>query len=140
MLKILRESFTAEPLRNNKGAALIRIGVNLMIITLIVGLIIMGIGYVFQPKYKGAAYVEKDGKRYYQLVRFPDEGIVAGVCAGIGYRFGVDPWVPRAAFLVLTLAGGAGVLVYIIMYLLLDSAHTPPDFLERTGQAVQLKV
>lgn len=140
MLKILRESFTAEPLRNNKGRTLIGIGVNIMITILIVGLIIMGIGYMLQPKYKGSAYVEKDGKRYYQLVKLPDNGIIAGVCAGIAYRFGIDPWIPRAAFLVFTLAGGAGVLVYIIMYLLLDSAHTPPDFLERTGQAVQLKV
>jgi phage shock protein PspC (stress-responsive transcriptional regulator) len=44
---------------------------------------------------------------------------VAGIAAGIGARYGVDPVVVRVALVVTTLFGGAGVLVYLLAWLFL---------------------
>ena len=45
--------------------------------------------------------------------------MVAGVAAGIADRIGVDRWVIRLAFLVLSFGGGSGILLYIAAWLLM---------------------
>ncbi len=45
--------------------------------------------------------------------------MVAGVAAGIADRVGVDRWVIRLAFLVLSFGGGSGILLYIAAWLLM---------------------
>jgi phage shock protein C len=40
--------------------------------------------------------------------------VVAGVAGGLGRYLGIDPVILRVAFVVLTLAGLAGILVYIV--------------------------
>ena len=44
---------------------------------------------------------------------------LAGVAAGIGNRYGIDPIVIRVGFVVATFYGGAGILVYLLGWLLL---------------------
>lgn len=44
---------------------------------------------------------------------------IAGVAAGIGHRYGIDPTLVRVAFAVLTFYGGAGVLLYLLGWVLL---------------------
>jgi phage shock protein PspC (stress-responsive transcriptional regulator) len=44
---------------------------------------------------------------------------IAGVAAGIGNRYGIDPVVVRVAFVVATFYGGVGVLFYLLGWLLL---------------------
>lgn len=46
----------------------------------------------------------------------------AGVCAALGRRLGLDPLVVRAAFLLLTLLGGIGLLLYGLGWALLPDA------------------
>ncbi|QTJ68899.1 PspC domain-containing protein [Rhodococcus sp. ZPP] len=58
-------------------------------------------------------------------VRLPGRGHVAGVCAGIGYRYGVDPVLIRVAFVVSTIFGGAGVLLYLVCWLGLTKSGDP---------------
>ncbi len=48
------------------------------------------------------------------LRRSKTDRVVAGVAGGLGRYLGIDPVILRVAFVVLTLAGLAGVLVYII--------------------------
>lgn len=55
-------------------------------------------------------------------VRTPDDKKIAGVCGGIGRRYGVDPVLPRIAFVVTAFWGGAGVFLYALAWLLLRSA------------------
>lgn len=57
-----------------------------------------------------------------RLVRFPDEGPGAGVAAGLGAYFGLDPVFFRIAFLMLAFAGGSGVLLYGIGWLVIPAA------------------
>lgn len=55
---------------------------------------------------------------YKKLYRSRTERRVAGVCGGLGAYFKVDPFLIRLIFIVFFLAGGAALLVYLIMWLL----------------------
>ena len=54
--------------------------------------------------------------------RLPQRGHVAGVAAGIGYRYDVDPVLIRVAFVVSTLFGGSGIVLYLAAWLVLSRA------------------
>ena len=56
--------------------------------------------------------------------------MVAGVAAGIADRIGVDRWVIRLAFVVLSFGGGSGILLYIAAWLLMPEEGQP----ESVGQ------
>src|SRR5690242_16539227 len=43
---------------------------------------------------------------------------VAGVAAGIGNRYGIDPVVVRVAFVTATIFGGVGLSLYVLAWLL----------------------
>ncbi|MER7009258.1 PspC domain-containing protein [Dactylosporangium sp. NPDC000555] len=56
------------------------------------------------------------------LVRPVHGRVLGGVCAGLGQRFGLDPWVARLLFvLVLLLIPGSQILVYPILWVLMPS-------------------
>ncbi|MET9210904.1 MULTISPECIES: PspC domain-containing protein [unclassified Nocardia] len=55
-------------------------------------------------------------------VRLPRQGPIAGVAAGFGLRYGVDPVLLRVAFVVSTIFGGAGIVLYLLAWLVLSSA------------------
>ncbi|MFE6925049.1 PspC domain-containing protein [Nocardia sp. NPDC057663] len=55
-------------------------------------------------------------------VRLPRQGPIAGVAAGFGLRYGVDPVLLRVAFVVSTIFGGAGIVLYLLAWLILSSA------------------
>lgn len=57
-----------------------------------------------------------------KLHRSRTDRVVAGVAGGLGAHFGVDPIWIRLAFVVLTLGGGSGILVYVVMWLLIPGA------------------
>lgn len=61
------------------------------------------------------------------LVRPRDERVLAGVCAGLGRRFGVTPWVARLLFvLLLMLIPGSQLLVYPILWILMPAEESLP--------------
>ncbi|MFM9377870.1 PspC domain-containing protein [Gordonia sp. VNK21] len=49
---------------------------------------------------------------------------VAGVCSGFGARYDVDPTLIRVAFVVATMFGGGGVLLYVAAWIALPSGRT----------------
>ncbi|HEX8863577.1 MAG TPA: PspC domain-containing protein [Actinomycetes bacterium] len=51
--------------------------------------------------------------------------VIAGVAGGLSERLGVDPILTRIAFVLLTIAGGIGVVVYVVLALVTDDAS--PD-------------
>lgn len=56
------------------------------------------------------------------LMRSGDSGILGGVCAGIGRRFGLTPWVARLLFLVLLMVvPGSQLLVYPVLWILMPA-------------------
>ena len=63
-----------------------------------------------------------------QLPFFPFERrerdrVVAGVCGGVADALGVDPTLVRLVFAVLSLAGGAGILLYFALWLWTGGRH-----------------
>jgi phage shock protein C len=66
-----------------------------------------------------------DTFRQQGLVR-PREGrVLAGVCAGLGRRFGLDPWPARLVFVLLLLVvPGSQLLVYPLLWVLMPKEST----------------
>ncbi len=56
------------------------------------------------------------------LSRDPEHGVAAGVCAGLGARLGVDPLILRVALVAASVAGGVGVVLYLVGWALLPVA------------------
>jgi len=47
-------------------------------------------------------------------------GIVAGVCGGLGAFFGLNPWLFRLIFLILLIPGGLpGILPYVLLWVII---------------------
>lgn len=72
----------------------------------------------------GAGAPPRRGPANLGLFRSSDNRVFAGVAGGLGERLGVDPALVRAALVVLALAGGTGVVVYLVAYAL---AAEPPS-------------
>jgi phage shock protein PspC (stress-responsive transcriptional regulator) len=58
-------------------------------------------------------------RRPERLTRSTSDKVVGGLAGGLGNYFGIDPVVFRIAFVVLTLAGGSGVLLYLLGWLVI---------------------
>jgi phage shock protein C len=73
------------------------------------------------------------------LVR-PREGrLLAGVVAGLGRRFGIDPWPARLLFvLILLIIPGSQILIYPILWILMPSEQraAAPVTTDVTGATV----
>ncbi len=99
----------------------------------------MGTVEQFDEPEEGAdtAQAEKTKTRK-RLYRDTDEAVLAGISAGLGHYFGIDPVIVRAIFLVSLLVGGTGILVYLIFWLAVPEAKTPAEKLAMKGEAVTL--
>jgi phage shock protein C len=61
-----------------------------------------------------------------RIRRSKTDRVIAGVCGGLGRYFGVDALWFRLAFVVLAIGGGAGVLLYLIAWLVIPSSDSEP--------------
>jgi len=55
-----------------------------------------------------------------QLRRSGTEKMLGGVCGGLAEYSGIDPVLWRVGFVGLTVAGGAGIVVYLLLWVLMD--------------------
>ena len=55
------------------------------------------------------------------LYRSEENRIVAGVAGGLGEYFGIDPTIIRVIFVLLTVFGGSGLLIYLILWLIMPA-------------------
>ena len=60
-----------------------------------------------------------------RLTRSSSDKVLAGVAGGLGRYFDIDPIIFRIGFVVLTLAGGAGVLAYLAAWVLVPEDPMP---------------
>lgn len=74
-----------------------------------------------------------------RLYRNPDDVMIAGVCSGIAKYFGIDTSMVRLAFVISLVFGGAGVLVYVVLWMVLPVAKTTTEKVEMNGQRLTLK-
>ncbi len=64
-------------------------------------------------------YMSQPVKRLY---RSRSDQMIAGVCAGIAEYFNSDPSLIRILWLFFTLAGGSGIIAYIIAWIIIPEA------------------
>jgi phage shock protein C len=70
-----------------------------------------------------------------RLYRTREGRVIAGVCAGLAAYFGVDPTLVRLAFALLTIFGGAGILLYLVAWIVIpdegDGASIAETFVSK---------
>ena len=59
-----------------------------------------------------------------RLYRSTTDRVVGGVCGGLAAYFKIDPVLVRLAFVVFGLAGGASVLLYIVLWIAVPAGDT----------------
>lgn len=74
-----------------------------------------------------------------RLFRDPDNRLVAGVCSGIANYFDINPVWIRLAFVLITLAAGSGVILYIILWIVIPKAVTRADRMAMRGEKRNLE-
>jgi phage shock protein C len=66
-----------------------------------------------------------------KLLRTRDGRIVAGVCSGIGEYLGIDPYVVRLAFALISVFGGFGLLLYLAAWVVVPEEGEPASIAEK---------
>ena len=75
---------------------------------------------------------------YHRMYRDTDHRIIGGVCSGMGAYWNIDPLIVRVIFAALTLAGGLGAVVYLILYIVIPEAKTTAQKIEMKGNPVNI--
>ncbi|HOX46906.1 MAG TPA: PspC domain-containing protein [Myxococcota bacterium] len=73
-----------------------------------------------------------------RLTRSRSDRVLSGVCGGLGKHLGIDPLLVRLAFLLLLLAGGIGLFLYLALAILVpaeDQAGRDPRETVKAGAA-----
>ncbi len=73
-----------------------------------------------------------------RLYRDMDNAYIGGVSSGIATYFNIDPIWIRGAFILSIFTGGAGIVVYLILWLLIPEAKSASQKLEMNGRPVNL--
>jgi len=75
---------------------------------------------------------------YHRMYRDPDNRIIAGVCSGMAAYWRIDPWIVRVIFIIISLPGGLGILIYVILWIVLPEAKTTAQKIEMKGEPVNI--
>ena len=74
-----------------------------------------------------------------KLYRDGEDKFLGGVSSGIAHYFGVDPLWIRILWVILVIAGfGAGIPIYILLWILIPEATTTAEKLQMRGEAVNI--
>jgi phage shock protein PspC (stress-responsive transcriptional regulator) len=89
-----------------------------------------------EPEPKGTFHDVYNRSR--RLYRDPENSVIGGVCGGLSAYFNVDPVIFRLLFVIFFFAGGASILVYVILWIVLPKAETAAQKLEMRGEKVNV--
>jgi phage shock protein PspC (stress-responsive transcriptional regulator) len=81
-----------------------------------------------KPKADASAeQTQAAGKRPKHLSRSKKDHMIGGVCGGLASYFNIDPTIVRVALILITLAWGAGLVVYLLLWAVLpvSDVNTP---------------
>lgn len=73
-----------------------------------------------------------------RLYRDTDNAMIAGVAAGLGKYFRIDPVIIRIIFVALTFAGATGIIIYLLLWILVPEAKTKSDRLKMQGLPINV--
>lgn len=80
----------------------------------------------------------KKARKEKRLFRDDENNVIAGVCSGLGYYFGIDPVLIRLAFILTIFMGGFGVITYIVLWIISPKATSTTQKLEMMGEPVNI--
>lgn len=81
---------------------------------------------------------EKGSWKQKKLYRDTDNAMIMGVAAGIANYFDIDPVLVRLAFVASLFFGGAGVIIYLVLCLIVPEAKTTTQKMKMHGQPINL--
>lgn len=73
-----------------------------------------------------------------KMFRDPESRIIGGVSGGVAAYFGADIVLIRLLFIILTITGGLGIILYLILWVCLPEARTITDKMQMQGEPVTL--
>ena len=79
-----------------------------------------------------------DDKTVKKLFRSTDDRVLGGVSGGIASYFGTDPVVIRVLFVVTIFLGGAGLVVYLILWIITPEAKSLTEKMQMQGEPVTI--
>ncbi len=85
----------------------------------------------------GSDNLEED-KAVKKLFRNTDDQVLGGVASGISSYFGIDPVVMRVIFVVSIFIGGAGLIAYIVLWIITPEAKSITEKMQMQGEPVTL--
>lgn len=85
----------------------------------------------------GSDNLDED-KTVKKLYRNSDDRVLGGVSGGIASYFGMDPVVIRVLFVISIFLGGAGLIAYIILWIITPEARTITEKMQMQGEPVTI--
>ena len=74
-----------------------------------------------------------------KLLRDMDDRVIAGVCAGVGHYFDIEPRWMRLTILFLVFFGGTGIMLYIILWIVMPRALSRADKMAMKGEPINIQ-
>lgn len=70
-----------------------------------------------------------------RLFRNPEDSVISGVCGGLGAYLNTDPVLFRILFIIFAFFGGAGILIYLVLWIAVPSAVSDMQKREMYGKS-----
>lgn len=85
------------------------------------------------------SYANEENKEIKKLYRNPDDKVLGGVASGLAAYFGIKELLYiRLAFVILTIAGGSGVVIYLILWIITPVASSITERIKMKGGEITL--
>lgn len=84
------------------------------------------------------SYEMMEDTKIKKLFRNPDDKVLGGVSSGLGAYFGVEVIYVRLAFVLLAFAGGSGILIYLILWIITPVASSITERIKMKGGEITL--
>ena len=85
------------------------------------------------------SYANEENKEIKKLYRNPDDKVLGGVASGLAAYFGIKELLyVRLAFVLLTIAGGSGVVIYLILWIITPMASSITERIKMKGGEITL--
>jgi len=80
---------------------------------------------------KQAAHNDSENTRSHRLSRNKNDKMVGGVCGGIANHFNIDATIIRVALIIITLAWGSGLILYLLLWAILPEVDDQQPSVKR---------
>jgi phage shock protein PspC (stress-responsive transcriptional regulator) len=84
------------------------------------------------------SHTQEEDKEIKKLFRNPDDKVLGGVASGLSAYFGIKELYTRLAFVFLTFAGGSGVVIYLILWIITPVASSITERIKMKGGEITL--